>query len=255
VKQDGRAQIFALVEAALRDEAELAVATQEGSRQLIVETGLLPGNMAVPEWLRYGLASLFEMPKGPFPGKNDAVVKYAFWPGADAPHWAWRRFLDELIKATIVPEAPNQALFKTLVGQWFDEARKLRAQPMTEDGKRPEEAADETLAIGHCLSWALNYYLFNERFAEYMAFLTEIGNLPRDVELDDYTFLMTFCRVFHISTAGLLPSRLDGNLDAYSDLSKAWLDSMRRSSALTVPLKFLEPPKPVDPKNPNPIMN
>lgn len=251
VLQDGRAHLFALMEAALRDEAEIAVATHEGTRQLIVETGLLPGNIAVPEVLRYGLASLFEMPKGPLQFKNDTLVKFPFWTGADGPHWAWRRYLDELIRDKLISDTPTDALVGVLTGKWTEMARLRRATPKGEDGKEPEDAAEEELATGRCLAWALHYYLLNERFDEYMAFLGEISNLPRDIELDEHTFLMIFCKAFRIDTTGLLPGKLDGNAEAYADMAKAWLAAMRKAPALSPPpIKWLEQPKPVDPNAP-----
>jgi hypothetical protein len=244
IQEDSRAQVLALVDTALREEAEMAAVTHEGTRQLIVATGLIPGNTAAPEWLRYAMASYFEMPKGPFLGTTDSetLVNFAFWPGAGGPHWAWRPYLDELIKNKKFPDVPTEELMTTLLGGW-------RAKPK-EDGSIDEAAAESDLARSRCLAWALNYYLLNERFPEYMAFLTELGNLPRDIELDDFTFLSTFCQAFHVDTAGLTRTNPRGNLSSYTELAKAWEDSMRRFPGLTMRLKFEEVKTDKDPKDP-----
>jgi hypothetical protein len=61
-----RASTLALVDNLLQEEAEIASATSEGTKQIFAEAGLLPRNVLAPEWLRTGIAALFEMPKGPF---------------------------------------------------------------------------------------------------------------------------------------------------------------------------------------------
>jgi len=247
---DARAQIFGLMEVLLRDESDQATATHEGSRQLIIETGLLPGNADIPEWLRAGLASVFEYPKGPFPGKNPTTIRTAFWGGAGGPSWAWRRYFDEMSQEGQLPEPPTEAIFRTLTGGWAERAKQLRVKVPAEGDMTDYQAeADTELARGRCLSWAVNYYLLNERLPEYLTFLRSLGNLPRDIELDQYTFLKMFCEAFKIDTQGLTPQKLDGNLEAYSDFARGMLDSVRRVPLPVVPLKFEE--KKIDVKDPN----
>ncbi len=248
--QVARAQIFALVEAALQEESEIAVATHQGTLQLFTATGLLPRNTAAPDWLRFGLASLFEMPKGPFPGENGTFVRMAFWPGAGGPNWEWRRYLDEMIQDHLIPEQPTDLLWQTLNGSAFERARELLAKPPEVGGKDPTEAAQTEIGRGRCLTWALTYYLFTDRFPEFLAFLNDLGNQPRNVDVDQYLFLMTFCNAFHIDTAGLTPANLRGNLNAYDEFAKNWISAVKRVDLPTVPLKLDDPNagKP-DPKN------
>src|SRR5262249_1486414 len=106
-----RLQTLALLHKALEEEAERAAVTHEGTRQLPVATGLLDPHVIAPEWLDFGFASLFEMPKGPFPG-TDGSASVAFWPGCGAPSWAyvrpfkdWLNSKDELNKLDPAPVA------------------------------------------------------------------------------------------------------------------------------------------------------
>jgi hypothetical protein len=246
-----RAQVLALVERALREESEMATATHEGTRQLVAETGVLPRNAPAPEWLRFGLASLFEMPKGPFPGKSQVMVKQAFWPGAGGPNWSWRRYLDEMEQEKLL-DKPTEILYDTLTDAYFERAR--AAAKNTKEGEDPDEAHQAALARGRTLSWALTYYLFNDRFDEFQKYLGELAALPRDVEADPYTTVMTFARVFNVETDGLTPKDPRNNLDRYFGISKDWLASVRRFPAPTVALKLEMPDTsgPTPPGNPRP---
>jgi Protein of unknown function (DUF1570) len=251
--QVARAQIYALVEAALQEESEIATATHEGTLQLFTATGLLPRNTAVPEWFRFGLASLFEMPKGPFAGKNASMVRLAFWPGAGGPNWEWRRYFDEMVQDHLIPEQPTELLWQTLNGSAFDRAQELFATPPGDGVKNPFEAAQTEIARGRCLTWALSYYLFTDKFPDFLTFLNDLANQPRDVELDQYLFLMTFCNAFHIDTAGLTSVNLKGNLNAYDEFAKGWINGVKRVAIPAVNLKLDDPNavNPADPKNPN----
>jgi hypothetical protein len=251
--QVARYQVYALVEAALQEESETAAATHEGTRQLFTATGLLPRTTPAPEWLRFGLASLFEMPKGPFPGKSVSMVRLAFWAGAGGPNWEWRRYFDEMVQDQLISEQPTELLWQTLNGAAFDRAKELFAKPKQAGGKDPAEAGRIEMARGRCLSWALTYYLFTDRFSEFLTFLNDLGNMPRDADLDQYLFLKTFCDAFHIDTAGLTPANLKGNLSAYDEFARNWIKGVKRVAAPAVNLTLEDPNagKPIDPKNPN----
>jgi hypothetical protein len=235
-----RATILALVERALREESEMAAATHEGTRQLVAETGILPRNAPAPEWLRFGLASLFEMPKGPFPGKSQTMVKQAFWPGAGGPNWSWRRYLDDLDQDKLL-EKKGEVLMDTITDHYFERARE--AAKNTKEGEDPNALHAAELARARTLSWALTYYLFNERFDDFQKFLAEIAALPRDVEADPYTAVMMFARIFGIDTAGITPMDPRNNPDRYFLFASEWLSSVRRFPAPTVALKLEIPDK------------
>jgi len=197
------------------------------------------------------------MPKGPFPGKNASMVRLAFWPGAGGPSWEWRRYFDEMIQDHLIPEQPTELLWQTLNGSAFERARELLAKLPEEAGKDKDliEAAKIEIARGRCLTWALAYYLFTDKFPDFLAFLNDLGNQPRDVDLDQYLFLMTFCNAFHIDTAGLTPANLKGNLNAYDEFAKNWINGVKRVAIPAVHLKLDDPnaAKAPDPRNPNGI--
>ena len=248
VRQARRAQTLALVERALREESEIAAATHEGTLQLVAETGLLPRNAPAPEWLRFGLGSLFEMPKGPFPGRSESMVRLAFWPGAGGPNWSWRLYFDEMQQEGLIPDRPVELFYEALTDAWFERARDLERLKKEEDDVSEWKAA--YLARGRTVSWALTYYLFKYRFDKFEIFLEELSKLPRDAELDHYTLVTTFLRTFGYDTAGLTPMDPKGKLDRYFDVARSWVAAIRNDPAPTVDLK-LEEVTPVDPNNPN----
>src|SRR5207245_2241736 len=85
-----RCQTMALLDKLLEEEAERASVSHEGSRQLLVASGLMPRNIIPPQWAQFGSAAFFETPKGPFIGAPPAAST-AFWPGWGAPSWAYTR--------------------------------------------------------------------------------------------------------------------------------------------------------------------
>src|SRR5205085_7572988 len=59
-----RMQTMALLEKALEEEAERASVSHDGTRQLLVASGLLPRAVVTPQWVTFGMAAFFETPKG-----------------------------------------------------------------------------------------------------------------------------------------------------------------------------------------------
>src|SRR5205807_1275457 len=57
-------QTGALVLRAMEIDGERAAITHNATRQLLFASGLLPRNVAAPEWLQFGLSSFFETPAG-----------------------------------------------------------------------------------------------------------------------------------------------------------------------------------------------
>jgi hypothetical protein len=248
MRQLRRAQTLALVERALREESEIASATHEGTLQLVAETGLLPRNAPAPEWLRFGLGSLFEMPKGPFPGRSQSMVRLAFWPGAGGPNWAWRLYFDEMQQEGFMTNRQADLFYEAMTDAWFNQAREVERNK--QDGEDVSEHKEACLARARTLSWSLTYYFFNHRFAEFDKFLTELSNLPRDAELDHYTMITTFLRNFGYDATGLTPKDPKGKIDRYKPVAQSWINAIRNDPAPTVNLN-LEEPVPFDPNNPN----
>jgi hypothetical protein len=254
---DARAQVLALVDALLKEEADAATATHEGTRQLLTETGLLPADVELPEWLRFGVASLFDFPKGPFPFKAKDSIRLAFYTAPAGPHWEWRRMLDEMAKDNLVTDNSTEAILDTLLDAWKDRAAATLAQPREEgDMSDPAAEAELEIARGRAMAWGLAFYLFQSRFDDLQRFFAEVDKLPRDIEIDRYTFLKLFCQSFGIATEGLTPTNLRGNAASYEAFAKDWVKAIRAVSVPAVPLKWeiVPEPKKADPNNPNPLV-
>jgi hypothetical protein len=177
------AQMLALMLNALEQEAELATVSHEASRQLLFASGLLPRNVAVPEWILFGMGSFFE------------TSLQSPWPtiGAPSPYYLprWRE-----LKA----KDPSQGgLEKTAV----DTLRKVVTdgyfRSLPSDGKpdsvqhRLYEAA---LRKTRTVSWSLAYYLAQKHLDGLRHYFTELSKMPRDMELDDTVLLGCFARAF-----------------------------------------------------------
>src|SRR5262249_22029348 len=168
--------------------------------------GLLNRNVIMPEWVSSGFASLFETQKGPFAGRNGAA-QVAFWPTIGSPSWAylpqfknWATSKDEFVKLDPAP----QALRQTVTDAYFHKPRLLQNMEIdsklskTEHDRRLKEVAraKEATFRANAHAWALNYYLAKKYRGDYLAFLNELGKLPRDLELDGNTVLLTFAKSF-----------------------------------------------------------
>src|SRR5207253_9485543 len=58
------AQAMALLLKVMERDGERASVTHDGRRQLLYAAGLLPHNVAAPEWIQFGMGSFFETPLG-----------------------------------------------------------------------------------------------------------------------------------------------------------------------------------------------
>lgn len=205
-----RAQTLALVDKALEHEAEVAAVTHEGTKQLAIATELMPANLVAPQWISFGFASLFDTPKGPYAGAN-GTGKVAMWPVYGAPNWAyirpfrlWANSKDPLTKL----DEPAVALRRTVTDHYFVSARKTvdeEIDPNATESERQRrekeiQRAKEELLRARCQAWALTYYLAQHRMPELLEYFKLLGQLPRDLELDDETMWMTFARAFKLTT-------------------------------------------------------
>jgi hypothetical protein len=233
-----RAQTLAMVDHALREEAEIASATHEGTLQLIAETGLLPRNASAPEWVRYGLAAMFEMPKAPFPSHSTGIVKAAFWPGVGAPHWAWKRYYDELVVSGDLPKSHTQLLVDTLIDLDFfiahESARRIRKEAAAEMADEQSSIHRPRLARARTLSWGLTYFLMEKRLDGYLKFLQTLSDLPRDTEVDDDTVMDQFCKCLDLGKEDFDPNKPIIELARLVGLAKAWTEFMKDKRSLTV---------------------
>lgn len=202
-----RFQTLALLDKALEEEGDRAAVSHDGTRQLMVASGLVPRNVVVPTWAMFGVASFFETPKGPFQGAPLAA-QVAFYPGVGAPSWAYLRVFK---KMEADKELPSE--------------RDLLQQVVTDHlFNRVINAADKPgLLKARTTAWALGYYLAKTRLSGLMRYCQELSQLPRDLEMNDRALLAAFARAFDVANAtqdGIDPQK-------FEELAKNWVAYMR----------------------------
>jgi hypothetical protein len=177
------AQMLALMLKALEQEAELATVSHEASRQLLFSSGLLPRNVAVPEWILFGMGSFFETPlESPWPTI-----------GAPSPYYLprWRE-LKALSSSKGGLEKSRLATLRKVVTDAY-----FRTLPT--DSKADQtvhQAYDTALRKARTVTWSLTYFLAQQKLDGLRRYFTELSKLPRDVELDDTILLNSFARAF-----------------------------------------------------------
>ena len=170
-------QTLALLERALQEDAEVASVTHEGTRQLLAATGMLPRNVAVPEWLQFGWASFFETPKG------------ALWMTVGSPN------------SSLMPELNYLGHYKAAdkAGKLKDHTKALidviTDADFREFAKNPK--SEEARVKARTMAWSLTYFLANTPHLDGLKrYHEELKKLPRDLEFDSRTLLLTFARAF-----------------------------------------------------------
>jgi hypothetical protein len=172
------ARMVALMLKALEREAELATVSHEASRQLVFSTGLLPRNVAAPEWLLFGLGSFFETPlESP-------------WAGIGAPSSYFLPRWHEL-KAKGFEKKPEDTLTKIVTDAYF------RGLPSAvEKDSAAHTAYEHAVRKARTAAWSLTYFLAKQKLEGLQHYFKELGKMPRDIELDDEVLLGCFARAF-----------------------------------------------------------
>lgn len=202
-----RMETLALLDAALDEEGERATVTHDGTRQLFVAAGLQKPAVIMPDYLQFGVASVFETPKGPYPTIVPLEVRSPYWHGWAGPSWEYARIyklieqgaLDETgiapIRTGIEITAATLLLRRVVMDADFNQARDL--------GQR---AGAMRLIQARTHAWALCYYLTKMRTAGLIKLYDELAKMPRDLELEPNELLGCFCRAFDLAdTTGLRP--------------------------------------------------
>jgi hypothetical protein len=195
------AQTMVLVQKALQEEAEIAAVSHEGTRQLLAATGILPRTVSLPEWVQYGLPSVWDT------CKYDPLLRTgAFWSGFGLPSWTHVAHYKVLEAGKELP-APEQALTAVLTDLDFRLARFLR------DPERGMKA--------RTMAWALCYFLAQRQLDGLERYGHELSALPRDLDFDSSVTLGAFARAFKLTDA-------NGALDPakYRAFASEWMKYM-----------------------------
>ncbi len=201
-EQLAEAQMVALMLKALEQEAELATISHDASRQLLFASGLLPRNVAAPEWFLFGMGSFFETPlQSP-------------WSGIGAPSSYFLPRWHEL-KGKGFEKSPGETLRKVITDAYF------RGLPPEGRPESPSHRAhDAALRKARTASWALTYFLAKQKLDGVQRYCKELSKMPRDIELDDEVLLGCFARAF-------------GKVDAANKVDNAKLDALAASGTAT----------------------
>ncbi|MCS6851044.1 MAG: DUF1570 domain-containing protein [Gemmataceae bacterium] len=187
-----RASSLALLQRAMLEESERLTVSHEATRQLVAAAGLLPRGVAAPEWIQFGLASVFETPRT------------ALWDGVGIPHWEY--LLEyKLRKADEPADEPKVALQRTITDYYFYQAAR--------------SGTPEDVTRARTQAWALAYFLAQRHLGELLRYYQELATLPRDLEMDDETLLGCFARAFQLENPAR-PGTIDG--DKLGRLAAEW---------------------------------
>jgi len=181
-----RAQTLILVRVAMEEEAILAAVSHEGARQLVAAVGLLPRTVEVPRWIDFGVASLFETPKG------------SLWTTTGGLNLHYQSIFKAWEKNKKIDEASH--------------LRALKAVITDEDfhGLKESLNVDEKVTKARTKAWALTYFLAQKKLDGLLRYYQELSALPRDIEFDSNTLLGCFARAFNL-TDSTDPNQIDEN--------------------------------------------
>jgi hypothetical protein len=176
------ASTLALVKKSVDEQSEQATASHQGARQLFATIGLLPRTVHLPEWVQFGLPSVFEVP-----GIDPDLQIGAFWPGVGVPSWT------HLTRYKMIEQDkgldPAEIALDRVVGDWYFREARLKNDP-------------EALARARALAWSLSYYLVNRRIDGLQRYSQELALLPRDLELEENVHRDCFARAFGLTDPG-----------------------------------------------------
>jgi hypothetical protein len=198
----------ALVLKALESEWEMNAATHEVARQLPFATGMLAPKVHAPEWIQFGMGSLFEAPlQSPWHGIGIANSYYL--PRFKESHKAGKY-------GDPKSDAGKLAALTGVVTDGF-----FRAKPgKGADGK--DESAEAVKRRARAAAWSLTWFLAKNDLPGLQAYFKELSKLPRDVELDHGVLLKAFATAFRCTQDGKIS---DARL---TELANRWLTNVNR---------------------------
>jgi Protein of unknown function (DUF1570) len=167
---------IALLMKALEDESERAGISHDSTRQLLFASGLLPRGVTTPEWVQFGMGSFFETPQ------------HAPWPTPTAPNSTYFPiFRHELgdAKGQKFEGTPIKTMQKIVTDGYF---RSLSQDDLKKNS--PE------LMKARAATWSLMYFLVKNKTDNLRRYFQLLGEMPRDLELDERVLWECFARAF-----------------------------------------------------------
>ncbi len=205
-------QTLAIVQRAMEDEAERTTLSHEAIRQLLAATGLLPRNVVAPEWILEGLAAYFERPFG------------AVYGNGGMPSWS------NLVSFKFHNLSPRtlgkgrDILLDTISDRYFHIARLASFDLDEPRDKYPENVRDDW-ERARATSWALVYYLARDKKMDRLfRYAKEVGQMPRDLELNSQALGGSFAKAFDLSDAKDALKMDPDRLQVFAD---SWLEFMK----------------------------
>jgi hypothetical protein len=231
-------QTMAIIQKAMDEDAEQTTLSHEAVRQLLAASGVLPRNVAAPEWIQEGIAAYFERPFGAVYGRGGL------------PSWS-NLIAYKYHKARNLGNSGN-ILRQVITDRYFQIARRSSSDQDSFVSAMPahlrHEKEREDWERARATSWALVYYLVKERKADgLLRYMREIRQMPRDLELDARTLEGAFAKAFNLGDVKS-PQKLDpakfqkfaddwiSDMEGVSlELSAVEIDSMKTRAANALP--------------------
>jgi hypothetical protein len=176
---DESLQTAMLMLKALEQDAEVAAVTQEGSRQMLASSGLLPRHVEVPDWVEFGTGSFFGTAQAsPWPSLGGACSSLLDQNNYLATYKVWSKSKNKLL------DEPKLALERVVTDFYFRQAKGSKDKVLMHRART--------------LSWALTFYLARQKLDGLLRYYEELSKLPRDLEFDDKVLLACFARAFEL---------------------------------------------------------
>jgi hypothetical protein len=198
-----RRYTYALLLKSMEEDGERAGVSHNISRQLLFVSGVLPTNVAVPEWIQFGLASFFETPLGA-PWASPTDLSPLYW----SP--AFKKEFGSLGREQMV--------------------KVLQSVVTDRDFRQSVSETNKPLALyrARAFAWNLTYFLATadkDTRAGLVQYGRELAKLPRDREIDEQTLLLCFARAF-----GLLKTDREIDETKWNEFALRWQDVMREKN-------------------------
>jgi hypothetical protein len=202
------AHTAALMLQGMRDQSERQAVTHVGTVQLATASGLLPRTVTAPRWVQFGVGSFFETPRE------------AYWPGTGAPHWNY------LTKFQLWHEAkkldkPDEALRRVVTDSYFHDAHADKDAHNNHDR--------DVILKARTMTWALTYFLAQQRLDQLLKYYQELAAMPRDMELGEEALAAVFAKAFDLGDGA---DALNG--PKAKELAQKWYEFLLRDTHVEV---------------------